>query len=103
MKHEFQKLKFFEKYTLKDFENFSIVLEFKELEYHGKLDFTKLEYLKNVRSLYIYETMVDCDIICKNLLFGYFHLVITKENDQTHILLFPNLLSQAMNQSNIAR
>ena len=41
VKHEFQKLEFFEKYTPKNFENFSMILEFHKLEYYGKLDFTK--------------------------------------------------------------
>ena len=40
--------------------------------YHGKLNFATLKYLKSGRSLYIFETMVDCNIICKNVLFGYF-------------------------------
>ena len=61
------KFEFFEKYALKNFENFSMVLE-----YHEKLNFTKLEYQKNSRSLYIFETMVDCNIVCENVLFGYF-------------------------------
>lgn len=46
---------------------------FHELEYNEKLDFTKFEYPKNNRSLYIFETAVDCNIICKKILLGYFH------------------------------
>ena len=43
-----------------------------ELKYHGKLDFAKLEYSKSDRLLHISETVVDCNIVCKNVLFGYF-------------------------------
>ena len=49
-----------------------MVLEFHELEYHGKLDFAKLEYLKSDKSLHISETVIDCNIVCKNVLFDYF-------------------------------
>ena len=35
------------------------------LKYHGKLDFAKLEYPKSDRFLHIFETVVDCNIICK--------------------------------------
>ena len=49
-----------------------MVLEFYELEYHGKLDFAKLEYPKSGSSLHISETVVDCNIVCKKVLFGYF-------------------------------
>ena len=49
-----------------------MVLEFHKLEYHGKLDFTTLEYPKSGRSLHIFKTVVDCNIVCKNVLFGYF-------------------------------
>ena len=43
------------------------------LEYHGKLDFPKIKYQKSDRSLNISKTVVDCNIICKKVLFGYFH------------------------------
>ena len=36
-----------------------MVLEFMEFEYYRKLDFTKLKYLKNNRSLYIFETVIN--------------------------------------------
>ena len=45
-----------------------------ELEYHGKLDFTKFENPKSGTSLHISETMIDYNIICKKMLFGYFLL-----------------------------
>ena len=35
------------------------------LKYHGKLDFAKLEYPKSDRFLHIFETVVDCNIICE--------------------------------------
>ena len=41
--------------------------------YHGKLNFAKLEYSNSGKFLHIFETVVDCNIICKNVLFGYFH------------------------------
>ena len=53
-----------------------MVLEFHKLEYHGKLNFTKLEYPKSDRSLYISEIVVDCNIVFENVLFGYFHPLI---------------------------
>ena len=43
-----------------------------KLEYYEKLDFTKLEYSKSDKSLYIFETMTDCNIVCKKILFDYF-------------------------------
>ena len=39
-------LDFFEKIAFKVVENFLIKLKFMELEYHGKLKFSKLEYPK---------------------------------------------------------
>ena len=42
-------------------------------EYHETLDFTKLKYPKSARSLYIFETVVDYNIVCKKMLFDYFH------------------------------
>ena len=72
MKFEFQKLEFFEKYTLKNFKIFSTIFEFYKLEYYGKLDFTKFEYPKSGKFLYIFEIVVDCNIVCENELLGYF-------------------------------
>ena len=43
-----------------------MVLKFLELEYSGKLDFAKLEYPKNSKSLYIFGTMVNYNIVSKN-------------------------------------
>ena len=53
--------------TVKNFQNFSMVLE-----YYGKLDFIKLKYQKSSRSLHISEIVVDCNIVCKKMLFSYF-------------------------------
>ena len=50
-----------------------MVIEFMELEDHGKFNFAKFEYPKSDRSLYISETVADCNIICKKMLFDYFH------------------------------
>ena len=50
-----------------------MVLEFMELEYYGKLNFTKFEYPKSGRSLYIFKTLVNYNIVCENVLFDYFH------------------------------
>ena len=55
------------RYYKKKFQKISM-----ELEYHGKLDFTKFENLKSGTSLHISETMIDYNIICKKMLFGYF-------------------------------
>ena len=59
-----------------------MVLEFMELEDHGKFDFAKFEYPKSDKSLYISETIADCNIICKKMLFGYFRTkwVFTHKN-----------------------
>ena len=68
------KLEFFEKIYfkfIKKFQNFFMVLE-----YHEKLDFAKLEYPKSGRFLHIFKIVVDCNIVCKKVLFGYFCLVI---------------------------
>ena len=40
------------------------------LKYHEKLDFTKLEYPKSGKSLYISEIVVNYNIVCENVLFG---------------------------------
>ena len=61
MKLKFQKLEFFEKIYSENFWKFFMVL-----------DFTKLEYPKSGRFLHISETVVDCNIVCKKVLFGYF-------------------------------
>ena len=45
-------------------------LEFMELEYHGKLDFPKLEFSISGRSLHISKTVVDCKIFSKIVVFG---------------------------------
>ena len=45
---------------------------FMVLKYHGKLNFVKLEYPKSGRSLHISETVVNCNIVCKKMLFGHF-------------------------------
>ena len=52
------------KYTLKNFENF--------YGSHKKLNFVKFEYPKSDRFLHIFETVVNCNIVCKNVLLGYF-------------------------------
>ena len=69
MKLEFQKLKFFEKIYFKFLGKFLWYSS-----YHEQLDFIKIEDLKGNRSLYISKTIVDCNIICKNVIFGYFFL-----------------------------
>ena len=52
------------------------------LKYYGKLDFTKLEYSKSGKSLYISKTVVDCNIVYENLLFGYFHQKNGRQNPE---------------------
>ena len=42
------------------------------LEYHEKLYFTKLEYLTNGRFLHISEIVTNHNIVCENVLLGYF-------------------------------
>ena len=51
-----------------------MVLEFHKLEYYEKFDFTKLEYPKIDRFLYISETVINYNITYENVLFGYFLL-----------------------------
>lgn len=56
----------FKKYTQKNFENF--------LWYYEKFNIATLEYPKSDRFLHIFEIVIDGNIICKNVLFNYFHL-----------------------------
>ena len=60
-----------------------MVLKFHKLEYHGKLDFATLEYPKSGWFLHIFETVVDCNIILKNVLFGYFCQIISVNKELT--------------------
>ena len=66
---------------IKNFQNFPMVLEFHELEYHEKLDFAKLKYPKDDKSLHIFETVVYYNIVCKQCylaivaLFTDFHFI----------------------------
>ena len=76
IKLEFQKLEFFEKIYSENFWKFFMVLEFHELEYYEKLDFAKLEYSNSGKFLYIFKTVVDCNIVYKKVLFGYFRLKV---------------------------
>ena len=64
-----------------------MVLKFLELEYSGKLDFAKLEYPKNSKSLYIFGTMVNYNIVCKKWLLGYFRPILTKPKFYKHSYL----------------
>ena len=87
MKLEFQKIESFEKIYFNFTRKFFIVLKFLELEYSGKLDFAKLEYLKSSKSLYIFGTMVNYNIVCKKGLFGYFRPILTKPKFYKHSYL----------------
>ena len=49
-----------------------MALEFYELEYHGKLEFLKIEFSISGSSLHISEIMVDCKIFSKTVVFGHF-------------------------------
>ena len=51
-----------------------VELKFLELKLHGKLEFEELEFLNSGRSLYILETMVDCNIFWQIVVFGQFGL-----------------------------
>lgn len=51
-----------------------MVLEFYELECEGKLDLVKLEYTKSDISLHIFETVINCNIVYKNVLFDNFRI-----------------------------
>ena len=87
MKLEFQKIESFEKIYFKFTRKFFMVLKFLELEYSGKLDFAKLEYPKSSKSLYIFGTMVNYNIVCKKGLFGYFRPILTKPKFYKHSYL----------------
>ena len=56
---ELHELEFYKNISNKFEGYFFKVLEFIELEYHGKLEFPKLKYPKSGRSLHISETVVD--------------------------------------------
>ena len=45
-----------------------------ELKLHSKLEFEELKFLNSGRSLYILETMVDCNIFWQIVVFGQFGL-----------------------------
>ena len=45
-----------------------------ELKLHSKLEFEELEFLNSGRSLYILETVVDCNIFWQIVVFGQFGL-----------------------------
>ena len=51
-----------------------VELKFLELKLHGKLEFEELEFLNSGRSLYILETVVDCNIFWQIVVFGQFGL-----------------------------
>ena len=53
-----------------------MVLEFHELEYYEKLDFAKLEYSNSGKFLYIFKTVVDCNIVYKKVLSKRCYLAI---------------------------
>ena len=84
MKFKFQKLKFLEEMYFKFVGEIFMVLKFIELEYHGKLDFAKLEYPKSGKSLHISETVVNYNIVCKKVLFSYFRLLLNNNNNNNN-------------------
>ena len=49
-----------------------MVLEFHELEYHGKLEFPKLKFPINGRFLHISKIVINCKIFSKTVVFGHF-------------------------------
>ena len=49
-----------------------MVLEFYELEYHGKLDFHKIEVQKSDRLLNISQTVVDPYILSQRIVYDHF-------------------------------
>ena len=67
---------------LEKFWKFFMVLEVHKLEYHRKLDFTALKYPKNNKFQHIFKTMIDCNIICKNVLFNYFAVLCNLNREQ---------------------
>lgn len=93
MKLEFQKLELFEKIYFKFAENFFMVLGFMELEYYEKLDFAKLKYPKNGKSLHIFKIIVDYNIVCRkyfqDVICAIFAVEYTKQNHPGHHLPSP--------------
>ena len=49
---------------------------FTKLEYGLELEFSELEYLKSGTLLISFETMLNCQKFCQNMVFGYFHRYI---------------------------
>ena len=62
------KFEFFEKIAFK-----FVVLFFMELEYYRKLEFSKLEFSINGKSLHISVIVVDCKIFSNIVIFGHFN------------------------------
>ena len=65
---------------IKKSQNFFLILEFHELKYHKKLDFHKIKFKKSGRLLNILQTVVDCKIFLKIVVFGHFgpYIQVTK-------------------------
>ena len=47
-----------------------------KLKYHRKLEFSKLKFPFNDKSLHILETVINCKIFSKILVFGHFDIVM---------------------------
>ena len=65
---------------IKKSQNFFLILEFHEFEYHKKLDFHKIKFKKSNRLLNILQTVVNCKIFLKIVVFGHFgpYIQVTK-------------------------
>ena len=72
-------LEFHELLTIKIFQIFFIVLEFIELEYHGKLDFHKIKFQKSGRLLNISQIVVHPYIFSQIVVYGQFGPLFTEE------------------------
>ena len=70
-------LEFHELLTIKIFQIFFIVLEFIELEYHGKLDFDKIKFQKSGRLLNISQIVVDPYIFSQIVVYAILAIFFT--------------------------
>ena len=43
-----------------------------ELEFHNKLEFEEFKFLNSGKSLYISETVINCNIFCQIIVLGHF-------------------------------
>ena len=67
-----------------------------ELEYHEKLEFPKIEFPISGISLYISETVIDCKIFSKTVLFDHFSPLSIENYGPSVVYLVSTICSRAV-------